>query len=120
MLTICTIIPQRVRKKSATPITTLHNNSAWDTTCERADGDSTSKASGASKPSSPDSVDSDGIGNDSNDSWGLDAVMATKPRMVAIVQGFKKSNIVSVLSYHGSLELVDSQEIFSATFHDPM
>ena len=39
-------------KKSATPITPFHKNSARDTRSEIADGDSTSKAIGASKPSS--------------------------------------------------------------------
>ena len=61
-----------------------------------------------------------GSGSNSNDSWDLDELMKTNPKMAKLMSTHKKSTQASVLSYHGPLTMFDNQGCFDATFPAPV
>ena len=87
-----------------TPVTPIRKESVRDKTDSATNVDAVDAA---------DTRTGGNVEGNSNDSWDLDAVMAANPKMVAMMQGFRKATTKSVYSYHDYLELFD----WSCFFH---
>ena len=63
---------------------------------------------------------STGTGSNSNDSWDLDDMMRTNPKMANLLGKHKKSADNNVLSFYGPLTIFDDQSSFDSVFPKPV